>query len=159
MAFFVGPFPPSVPPESFNEYLGLFSNPNKTTEPSPPTVAVEFYTRWNLRLDPNPDIGTGPDHIGIDVNSIRSISTKELPSPGLYGNMSADIAYDADSKLMMVTLRLADGTTYRDQATVDLRAAGLPQDAAVGFSAAMGTFSESHQFLSWSFNSTSVAGN
>jgi hypothetical protein len=157
MAFFVGPFPPSVPPESFKEYLGLFSNPNKTTEPSPPTVAVEFDTWRNPGMDPNN--GAGPDHIGINVNSIRSISIKELPSAGLYGNMWADIAYDAGSKLITVTLRLADGSIYRNQATVDLKAAKLPQDAAVGFSATMGTFSESHQLLSWSFNSTSVAGN
>ncbi|TVU23428.1 hypothetical protein EJB05_25794, partial [Eragrostis curvula] len=154
MAFFVGPFPPSLPPDSFKHFLGLFSDPEKATKPSPPTVAVEFDTWRNTEGFDSP--GVGADHLGIDVNSIRSISTKDLPNLGLYGTMWAEIVYDAGSKLMTVTLRLADGSTYRDQATVDLRAAGLPQNASVGFSASMGTFSESHQLLSWSFNSTDV---
>jgi hypothetical protein len=55
---------------------------------------------------------------------------------------------------MAVTLRTLDGMSYSVEAAVDLRAAGLPQDAAVGFSAATGDLVESHQLLSWSFNSS-----
>ncbi|CAN6361770.1 unnamed protein product [Urochloa humidicola] len=71
--------------------------------------------------------------------------------------MAAGITYDAGSKLMVVTLRLANGTTVNVQAKVDFKDAGLPQDAAVGFSAATGALIESHQLLSWSFSSSIVA--
>ncbi|CAN6352312.1 unnamed protein product [Urochloa humidicola] len=151
MAFFVGPFPPSLPPDSDGAFLGLFSNLRSRQ----PTVGVEFDTFWNQwkELDPK-DITT--DHVGIDVGSINSISyTKDLANGSLSaGTMAAGITYDAGSKLMVVTLRLANGTTVSVQAKVDFKDAGLPPDAAVGFSAATGGQIESHQLLSWSFSSS-----
>ncbi|CAN6343740.1 unnamed protein product [Urochloa humidicola] len=154
MAFFIGPFPPSLPPDSDGAFLGLFTR-NRQRQP---TVAVEFDTFWNpnqgIELDPT-DINT--DHIGIDVGSISNcISyTKGLAYGSLSsGTMEAGITYDAGSKLMVVTLRLANGTTVSVQAKVDFKDAGLPPDAAVGFSAATGGLMESHQLLSWSFSSS-----
>lgn len=155
MAFFIGPFPPNLPPYSLAGYLGLVNNPNNNMV-SPSIVGIEFDTFWNPGLDP-PNITA--DHIGIDVNSIHSIAySTDMPSLSLYGNMWANISYDASSKKMAVSLRLDDGATHNIQAPVDFKAAGVPQDAAIGFSAATGTFSESHQLLSWSFNSD-IAGN
>ncbi|TVU41217.1 hypothetical protein EJB05_14717, partial [Eragrostis curvula] len=152
MAFFIGTFPPSVPPESFAWCLGLVNNPDILG--SPPIVAVEFDTFWNPGIDP-PNITA--DHAGIDINSVRSTSyTRGLPNLGLYGTMWANITYDAGSKIMEVSLRLADRSTYYIQAPLDFSAAGVPQDAAVGFSAATGLFWESHHILSWSFNSTDI---
>ncbi|CAN6343739.1 unnamed protein product [Urochloa humidicola] len=152
MAFFVGPFPPSLPPDSDGAFLGLFTNNGQRQ----PTVGVEFDTFWNQRMELDPtDITT--DHIGIDVGNISNcISyTKDLANGSLSaGTMAAGITYDADSKLMVVTLRLANGTTVSVQAKVDFKDAGLPQDAAVGFSAATGGLIESHQLLSWSFSSS-----
>ncbi|CAL4897918.1 unnamed protein product [Urochloa decumbens] len=154
MAFFIGPFPPSLPPDSDGAFLGLFTR-NRQRQP---TVGVEFDTFWNpnqgIELDPT-DITT--DHIGIDVGSISNcISyTKGLAYGSLSsGTMEAGITYDAGSKLMVVTLRLANGTTVSVQAKVDFKDAGLPPDAAVGFSAATGGLMESHQLLSWSFSSS-----
>ncbi|CAN6247000.1 unnamed protein product [Urochloa humidicola] len=153
MAFFVGPFPPILPADSLAGFLGLFNNPAHSG--SLPIVAVEFDTFWNPELDP-PGVA---DHVGIDINSIHSTNyTTDVPNLGLYGTMSANITYDAGSKMMAVTLRLADGSTHSVQTPVDFRAAGVPQDSAIGFSAATGTFFESHQLLSWSFNSTDIAG-
>jgi hypothetical protein len=155
LAFFIGPFPPTLPRSSTNQYLGLYTNPNILG--SPPTVAVEFDTYWNSELDP-PGV---TDHVGIDINSLHSASyTTDLPNLGLYGRMLANITYDAGSKMMAVSLQLADGSNHRIQTSVDLIAAGLPQDAGVGFSASTGAYWESHHLLSWSFNSTDmVAGN
>ncbi|CAN6329802.1 unnamed protein product, partial [Urochloa humidicola] len=152
MAFFVGPFPPSLPPDSDGAFLELFMNNGQRQ----PTVGVEFDTFWNqgMELDPT-DITT--DHIGIDVGNISNcISyTKDLANGSLSaGTMAAGITYDAGSNLMVVTLRLANGTTVSVQAKVDFRDAGLPRDAAVGFSAATGGLIESHQLLSWSFSSS-----
>jgi len=153
MAFFVGPFPPTMPWEwPAGPYLGLYTDPNRLG--SPPTVAVEFDTFWNKEVDP-PGVA---DHVGIDINSINSDNdTMDLPILGLNGTMSANVTYDAGSGLIAVSLRLADGSTYSVQTSVDLRAAGLPPDAAVGFSASTGIFFESHHLLSWAFNSTDMA--
>ncbi|CAN6361769.1 unnamed protein product [Urochloa humidicola] len=153
MAFFVGPFPPSLPPDSDGAFLGLFTR-NRQRQP---TVGVEFDTFWNQGMELEPtDITT--DHIGIDVANIsnwRISYTKGLANGSLSaGTMAAGITYDAGSKLMVVTLRLANGTTVNVQAKVDFKDAGLPQDAAVGFSAATGALIESHQLLSWSFSSS-----
>ncbi|TKW36775.1 hypothetical protein SEVIR_1G004900v4 [Setaria viridis] len=158
MAFFVGPFPPSLPQDSDGAFLGLFPN-NKSAQG---TIGVEFDTLWNAApadWEPN-DITT--DHVGIEVGNIWNIAnyTKDLPSGSLSGPMEANIAYDAGSKLMLVTLRLANGSSVSVQAALDLKdVAGLGPDAAVGFSAATGGLFESHQLLSWSFSSTDLPSN
>ncbi|RCV28831.1 hypothetical protein SETIT_5G434300v2 [Setaria italica] len=155
MAFFVGPFTPSLPQDSDGAFLGLFAK-NKLAQG---TVGVEFDTFWNAApadWEPN-DITT--DHVGIEVGNIWNIInyTKDLANGSLSGPMEANIAYDAGSKLMVVTLRLANGSSVSVQATLDLKAvAGLGPDAAVGFSAATGNLFESHQLLSWSFSSTGL---
>lgn len=155
MAFFVAPFPPSLPPYSVAGYLGLVNNPDNMG--SVPIVGIEFDTFWNDKVDP-PNITA--DHIGIDVNSIHSIAyTTDMPNLSLYGTLWANISYDASSKIMAVSLQLDDGSTHSIQAPVDFKAAGVPQDAAVGFSAATGFFWESHQLLSWSFRTVDIAGN
>ncbi|CAN6180939.1 unnamed protein product [Urochloa humidicola] len=152
MAFFIGTPRQAPPPDSDGGYLGLISNAKN----GPPlsTLGVEFDTNRNDWDCPNPVT----DHIGIDVNSISSgESYKALatgtPNP-LSGTMSARIKYDGSSKVLSVSLRLANGTVYDLERTVDLKAVGVPQDATVGFSAATGNETESHQLLSWSFNST-----
>ncbi|XP_034570227.1 uncharacterized protein [Setaria viridis] len=156
MAFFVGPFPPSLPQDSGGAFLGLFPN-NKLAQG---TVGVEFDTLWNpapADWEPN-DITT--DHVGIEVGNIWNIisHTKDLAKGSLSGPMEANIAYDAGCKLMVVTLRLANGSSVSVQATLDLKdVAGLGPDAAVGFSAATGDLFDSHQLLSWSFSSTALA--
>jgi hypothetical protein len=58
---------------------------------------------------------------------------------------------------LSVTLRfndLPEPGLYNVSAIVDFKDAGLPPDAAVGFSGATGDFIERHQILSWSFEST-----
>ncbi|KAF8762435.1 hypothetical protein HU200_009397 [Digitaria exilis] len=91
IAFFVGPFPPTVPPKSNAGYLGLYSNQNLSLSGSgsPSTVAVEFDTYWNQDLDP-PGV---TDHVGINVNSIHSANyTTDVPDLGIY-------AVSSDQKL------------------------------------------------------------
>ncbi|KAK8447423.1 hypothetical protein SEVIR_8G070201v4 [Setaria viridis] len=153
MAFFIGPLPSSLPPVSGSPFLGLFSNGNPSPA-APATVGVEFDTHWDRDWDPK-DIAAA-DHVGIDLNSIRSGSyTKDLAKGDLSGTMSADITYDGGSKLMVVTLRLADGRTRSIQALIDFRDAGVPQEVAVGFSAATGVdVVQTNLLLSWSFSST-----
>ncbi|KAF8648628.1 hypothetical protein HU200_064673 [Digitaria exilis] len=152
MAFFVGPFPATLPVDSDGAFLGLFSNNTKDPSSSAAAaVAVEFDTYKNHGLDP-PNVTA--DHIGIDVDNITSANYTALPNLALSGVMSASIRYDAGSKMMSVSLWLADGSLYTVQARVDLKDALAGPDAAVGFSAATGIRVESHQLLSWSFSST-----
>uniref|UniRef100_A0A0E0LTX3 non-specific serine/threonine protein kinase n=1 Tax=Oryza punctata TaxID=4537 RepID=A0A0E0LTX3_ORYPU len=146
MAFYVGPPADTLPPDMTGGFLGLIPN---TGDASPRTVGVEFDTCRNP-WDPQDGV---IDHVGIDVNHIVSQNATALPTLSLAGVMRAEIRYDAASRKMAVNL-MANGSNYGIEATVDLRAAGLPQDAAVGFSAATGVLVESHQLLSWSFNST-----
>ncbi|KAF0900642.1 hypothetical protein E2562_033525, partial [Oryza meyeriana var. granulata] len=150
MAFFVGSPRQDLPPDSPGGFLGLFSN-SFYGYGSPRTVGVEFDTFRNQMWDPQ---GEGIDHIGIDVNNITSKNTTMLPILSLAGVMRAEIRYDAASTKMAATVRTVDGTNYSVETAVDLKAAGVPQDAAVGFSAATGNLTESHQLLSWSFHST-----
>ncbi|KAF7073139.1 hypothetical protein CFC21_078179 [Triticum aestivum] len=154
MAFFVGPYPPSMPRDATGGYLALFNNrDNPANTDFPPTVGVEFDTYRNLGWDPT-DTNC---HIGVNVNSIRSMEYTALPD-GIYnGIMSAKVSYDAQTATLSATLRFDDPpgqSTYTVSANVDLRRAGLPQDAAVGFSASIADFIEQHQILSWSFDST-----
>ncbi|XP_062228870.1 L-type lectin-domain containing receptor kinase IX.1-like [Phragmites australis] len=153
MAFFVGPYPPSLPQDSNGGFLGLFNNPsNPANTYFPPTVGVEFDAFKNT-WDPN---GTW-NHVGVDVNNITSVAYAALPDSSFNGTMSAWVRYDANASTLSVALRFDDLPglgLYNVSTTVDFRAAGLPQDAAVGFSGATGDYVERHQILSWSFEST-----
>ncbi|XP_051200578.2 L-type lectin-domain containing receptor kinase IX.1 [Lolium perenne] len=154
MAFFVGPYPPSMPKDALAGHLGLFTNRNiPGNNYTTPTVGVEFDTIRNDDWDP-----TGTNcHIGVDVNSITSTQYTALPDGILNGIMSASVRYDAKAATLSATLRFDDQpgqSTYTVSANVNLRDAGLQQDAAVGFSAAIGDYIEEHQILSWSFEST-----
>lgn len=153
MAFFVGPYPPSMPEDARGGFLALFNNRNNSANTNfPPTVGVEFDAFKNP-WDPNNTI----NHLGVDVNDISSKEYAPLPDKSFNGTMSAWVRYDANASTLSATLRFDDlpgPNLYNVSASVDLRAAGLPQDAAVGFSAATGDYVERHQILSWSFEST-----
>ncbi|XP_048537355.1 L-type lectin-domain containing receptor kinase IX.1-like [Triticum urartu] len=154
MAFFVGPYPPSMPTDATGGFLALFNNRgNPANTYFPPTVGVEFDTLRNVEWDPNDTIS----HLGLNVNDIRSRNYTALPDGSFNGAMSASVRYDAGTATLSATLRLDDMpelSSYTVSTNVDCRAAGLTQDAAVGFSAAIGDYVEQHQIFSWSFEST-----
>ncbi|CAN6286372.1 unnamed protein product [Urochloa humidicola] len=154
MAFFVGTYPPSLPSDSKGGFLGLVNNPgNPANTNFPATVAVEFDAFKN-DWDPNDTV----NHVGVDINSVTSAAYAALPDGCFNGTMSAWVRYDANASSLSATLRFDDLPgllgLYNVSAHVDLKAARLPQQAAVGFSAATGAFVERHQILSWSFEST-----
>ncbi|XP_020149504.1 L-type lectin-domain containing receptor kinase IX.1-like [Aegilops tauschii subsp. strangulata] len=152
MAFFLGHFPSKIPNNSVGGGLALLPKFADGTGDSR-IVAVEFDTFANMECA---DINS--NHVGIDVNSLTSTAStdttswpgKNLTSPNVL--KTATVMYHNDSKMLAVDL-LIDGALYQVNATVDL-STYLPEEVAVGFSAATGGVFELHQILSWSFSST-----
>ncbi|KAJ1276972.1 hypothetical protein BS78_05G257900 [Paspalum vaginatum] len=155
MAFFLGHFEQwDIPPESGGANLGLVTGGFTNGSGDSAVVAVEFDTYLNRGYGPYADISSS--HVGIDINSVNSTASTDASSPTknlTSGNtMVATVTYENVSKLLAVELKI-DNTSYTVNATVDLRSY-LPQQVAVGFSAATGNGGEQHQVLSWSFAST-----
>jgi nitrate reductase NapE component len=157
MAFFLGPYSADVNLSSGSGggSLGLFNSSNNGTSDSS-VVAVEFDTFSN----PGWDNYTGhQDHVGIDVNSIRSVASTDKSVAGdklmnLTSDlmMTARINYDNRTKLLGVDLDI-NGSSYHVNHTVDLKLV-LPEKVAVGFSATTGWASELHRVSFWTFDST-----
>ncbi|KAF7104463.1 hypothetical protein CFC21_105359 [Triticum aestivum] len=152
MTFFLGHFPSKIPEYSKGGGLGLLPRYTNGTGDSR-IVAVEFDTAYNVECDNN------GNHVGIDVNSLNSTAfTDTTTSPGKNLTslhlMEATVKYHNDSKMLAVDLVIGDAL-YQVNATVDLREY-LPEEVAVGFSAATARYVELHQILSWSFTSTLV---
>ncbi|CAL5017967.1 unnamed protein product [Urochloa decumbens] len=156
MTFFLAPYPPDLPQESYDGCLGLYDetqvrNSNYTAAASGDArfVAVEFDTHKDA-WDPS------GRHIGVDVDTMDSgADFTVLPDGSLVdaGVMSATVAYDNGTKRLGITL-VAGGETYTAGAIVDLQNL-LPEQVAVGFSAATGDeFAANHTVLSFSFLST-----
>ncbi|EAZ41364.1 hypothetical protein OsJ_25879 [Oryza sativa Japonica Group] len=154
MAFFLVSYPSRMPLTADGDTLGLVSNkPENAPAGGDQFVAVEFDTYPNPGLDPN---ATG-DHIGIDINSVRSLTTEPLTNSSLIGNMTAIVHYDSSSSILSVKLWINDTTKppYNlSYEIVDLKKK-LPENVTIGFSAATGASDELHQLTSWYFNSSS----
>jgi serine/threonine protein kinase len=153
MAFFLAGYPSRMPSESETYNLGLTNqSADAVATGDGRFVAVEFDTfNDTMALDPHSTY----DHIGIDVNSIRSVDTEVLPSFSLQGNMTAEIRYDNVSTVLELKLWLGDGRNrnYTLSQKVDLKSA-LPEIVSVGFSASTSASVELHQLYSWYFNSS-----
>ncbi|KAI5333153.1 hypothetical protein L3X38_023283 [Prunus dulcis] len=121
-----------------------------------PFVAVEFDIFHNSRTSVEDPAG---DHVGIDVNSVKSKVTRAWNGSITQGQLNnASIRYDSGSKNLSVTF-----TTYENGVWVgrhlDYRVDVneiLRGWVIVGFSAATGTLIALHKIKSWSFNSTSL---
>ncbi|CAL9156310.1 unnamed protein product [Musa hybrid cultivar] len=140
-----------TPVYSEGGYLGLFSNStiiNSTIN----AVAVEFDTFSN-EWDPK------REHLGIDVNSIKSSATVFWNASVKVGRpANARVSYNASTYNLSLFLtyertNLLPSSNYSLHYIVDLRKV-LPEKVAVGFSAAIGNFTETHSILSWSFSSS-----
>lgn len=145
LAFFLAPV--GSQPQSDDGFLGLFNSPLK--DKSLQTVAIEFDTFSNKKWDP------ANRHIGIDVNSIKSVKTA---SWGLSNGQVAEIlvTYNAATSLLVASLiHPSKKTSYILSDTVNLKS-NLPEWVSVGFSATTGLHEgsvETHDVISWSFAS------
>ncbi|MED6197590.1 hypothetical protein PIB30_057946 [Stylosanthes scabra] len=148
LAFFIAAPDSEIPNNSAGGTLGLF-DPQSAQNPSAnQVVAVEFdtfYAQDSNGWDPN------YEHIGIDVNSIKSAATTRWERRDGQ-TLNVLVTYDANSRILRVTGNYPDGKSYELSHEVDLRD-HLPEWVRVGFSAASGQQYQSHELVSWSFTS------
>ncbi|VAH54920.1 unnamed protein product [Triticum turgidum subsp. durum] len=158
MAFFLAAYPSSLPARCIDYNLALTNqSADAVATGDSRFVAVEFDTYNNTVVsDPRETY----DHIGIDVNSLRSVSTLTLPSFELTDNLTAMVEYDNVSSILAVTVWVGDDRSgqardrnYSLSSKVDLKSA-LPEQVSVGFSASTSNAIELHQLRSWSFSSS-----
>ncbi|ONK74857.1 uncharacterized protein A4U43_C03F10840 [Asparagus officinalis] len=149
LTFFLAPYPSLLPSNSSGGNLGLFSE-NSSYQANNSFVAVEFDTFQN-------EWDASTDHVGIDVNSIKSVAAIKWSTSmkdGRIGN--AWISYKASSKNLSVFLTYENSPAFRGNwslsTVVDLREK-LPDKVAIGFSASTGHATEIHNLLSWEFDS------
>ena len=138
MTFFLAPYTPDLPQESYDGCLGLFDEsevPNYSrfnASGDSRFVAVEFDIHKDI-WDPS------SQHIGIDINNMDSRGDYTvLPDGSLVnaGVVFATVVYDNRTRGLDVTL-MVGSATYTSVATVDLRSL-TPEKVAVDFSAATG---------------------
>ncbi|KAM5586128.1 L-type lectin-domain containing receptor kinase IX.1 [Rosa sericea] len=119
-----------------------------------PFVAVEFDIYLNVRP---PVDDPRYEHVGIDVNSIRSSET----APWNRGNHEVNtawVSYNSSTKNLSVaftSLENDDLVMKNLYYIVDLTQC-LPNSVIVGFSAATGSSTAMHRIISWNFTSTSL---
>ncbi|KEH34228.1 Lectin 2 [Medicago truncatula] len=150
LAFFIAPI--DTKPKSIHHggYLGVFDS--KTYKKSIQTVAVEIDTFYNAQWDPNPgNISSTGRHIGIDVNSIKSISTVPW---SLENNKKANVAigFNGATNVLSVDVEYPLIRHYTLSHVVPLKDV-VPEWVRIGFSAATGAEYAAHDILSWSFDS------
>jgi serine/threonine protein kinase len=157
LAFFIAPFGSPMPNNSTGGTLGLLSNEDAANDTKIPIVAVEFDTFCNVdddNLDQDCNGYYNKRHVGIDVNSMISKNSMELPLNITNGSTTdAWVTYNSTTQNLSVFLTFAGSGNYNLSCIVNLSSI-LPERVSVGFSAATGTLSELHTILSWSFNST-----
>ncbi|KAJ1385948.1 Legume lectin, alpha chain, conserved site [Sesbania bispinosa] len=157
LTFFIAPPESNLPSGSSGKYLGLFNSDTALNTSLNQVVAVEFDTHTNDEWDPNP--GTIYPHIGIDVNSIKSVTTtgwhiRDVPVGSV---ASVQINYDSISKTLSAGLSYPNSTAKTMDSTlshvIDLSGV-LPEWVRVGFSGTTGFAVETNNVLSWSFTSS-----
>ncbi|MCL7031491.1 hypothetical protein MKW94_023750 [Papaver nudicaule] len=154
ITFFLAPNGTYLPPDSAGGYLGLMSPwmaMVNSTAGNHNIVAVEFDSFKNS-WDPS------SDHVGINVNSIVSEATVAWNSSLKDGRTAnAWVSYNSTTKNLSVFLTYAYNPVFNGDSTlfhtVDL-SKFLPEWIRVGFSASTGKSVETHNILSWKFNST-----
>ncbi|RZC87264.1 hypothetical protein C5167_029815 [Papaver somniferum] len=152
ITFFLAPFESKIPPNSGDGYLGLMSKgvgqKNLTKDK---IVAVEFDTFQNS-WDPS------YDHVGINVNSIVSVTNVSLESGSMRNGTTADARVTYDSTTSNLSVFLTYNSIVLSHSilhhVVDLSKI-LPEQISVGFSGSMRDF-EYNMFniLSWRFTTS-----
>eukprot|EP01018_Ginkgo_biloba_P011106 Gb_29447 [translate_table: standard] len=151
LAFIIVPNNRSFLPESYGAFLGLFDQ--STDGNATGQIAIEFDTFKN-EFDPN------NNHVGVDVQSIKSATTANLGEHGMdikSGNpITVRVEYNGWTKSLQIYAAYANTSGPLQgllNYTVELKNT-VPKSAYIGFSAATGNSYESHRVLNWNFSSS-----
>ncbi|CAN1284981.1 L-type lectin-domain containing receptor kinase IX.1 [Linum perenne] len=152
LAFFIADSNYSTPAVNASDGLfGLVDNKHAFNSTQNPFIAVEFDTYNN----PDWDVWKDSSHVGIDVNSIQSVTSKRWRSYANGTTMWARVTYKATNLCVEFTGLTADMTDVpRDTLCykVDLRNY-LTEWTVLGFSASTAFRYQSHAVKSWAFSS------
>ncbi|CAJ1931226.1 unnamed protein product [Sphenostylis stenocarpa] len=153
--FFLASLDFEFPDNSSGGFLGLFNKETAFNTSLNQVVAVEFDSFAN-EWDPNFPQSDSP-HLGIDINSIRSVATVPWPldiqPQGSVGK--ARISYQSTAKILSVSVAYPNSPATNATVLsypVNLGTV-LSEWVLVGFSGATGDLVETHDILSWSFDS------
>ncbi|KAG2568322.1 probable L-type lectin-domain containing receptor kinase S.5 [Panicum virgatum] len=150
MAFILTNNPELPPGNSSGRWLGITSD---QTDGSPANriVAVEFDTRksGNDDLDDN--------HVGLDVNSIRSVGAYPLSNLSIVLSSGSDVWVSIQYDGAALSIVAVQTYSFAYSWPGDL-SQYLTEDIAVGFAASTGEFTELNQIKSWNFTTLGDAG-
>lgn len=144
-----------IPVNSTGGYLGLFG-PKTAFEPTKKKIVAVELDSFGNEWDPSPEPLAA--HVGIDVNSLKSVRTTNWPINSVpKGSLGkAKISHDSKKRVLSVEISYGGGTerayaSYVEE-MVDLKDV-LPEWVRIGFAASTGDLVESHDIVSWSFTS------
>ncbi|WJX93517.1 Lectin 7 [Trifolium repens] len=154
ITFFIAPFNSHIPKNSSGGFLGLVNAETALNSYENQIVAVEFDSFGGNPWDPE------FSHIGIDVNSIASITTSPWKTGSVANGFTAVaiVNYEPSTKNLSVVVTYPEsygvsGTSSSASFIIDLRNV-LPEWVRIGFSGATGQLVELHKVLSWAFKSS-----
>ncbi|XP_071729909.1 L-type lectin-domain containing receptor kinase IX.1-like [Rutidosis leptorrhynchoides] len=136
--------------------LGLPINETTYNMSSYRFVAVEFDTFGNNVWDKATNISVYQKHVGIDVNSLVSVTSQQWDADVKVGVQNrASINYDSLSKTLDVVVSNTEHTFIKLDHTIDFSKV-LPEWVIFGFSAATGNLFETNTVKSWNFSSSEL---
>ncbi|RDX58652.1 hypothetical protein CR513_62014, partial [Mucuna pruriens] len=148
--FFLASLDFDFPDNSSGGFLGLFNKETAFNSSLNQVVAVEFDSFAN-DWDPNFPVSDSP-HIGIDVNSIRSVATTPWPLDAQQGVVGrARISYLSSSKILSVSVTYPNSPVKVNPIVLSYPinlGTVLPEWVYFGFSGATGDLVETHDILS-----------
>ncbi|KAF3435874.1 hypothetical protein FNV43_RR22966 [Rhamnella rubrinervis] len=151
LAFFLAPQGTRLNPNiTKGGSMGLTLDDQQVNPTGDPFVAVEFDI-YNNTWDPP------HEHVGIDVNSMRSVANVSWLCNIKQGKKNdAWISYDSSAKNLSVVF-----TGFRNNVTVEQYLSyqvdlsiHLPEKVTIGFTAATGNATAIHSIYSWDFSSS-----
>ncbi|XP_059446401.1 L-type lectin-domain containing receptor kinase IX.1-like [Corylus avellana] len=145
LAFFLAPNGSFLPEYAAGGCLALFSQCDNFTIPRKDMVAVEFDTYANTWDE------TDKEHVGININSIKSDMKQDLSRSMKNGVIvDAIIRYDSKANDLSVSWSFPGDPFVSLSHRVNLTSL-LPEWVSIGFAAGSAYFFETHEILSWEF--------
>ncbi|OEL12910.1 putative L-type lectin-domain containing receptor kinase S.5 [Dichanthelium oligosanthes] len=143
MAFILTNNPALPPGNSSGQWLGVTSDQTDGS-PANRVVAVEFDTRKSGKDD------LDHNHVGLDVNSIRSVSAYPLGNLSIVLSSGSDVSVSIQYDGAVLSIVAVQTYSFVYSWAGDL-SQYLTEDITVGFAASTGEFTELNQIKSWNF--------